>query len=294
MAFLPEAASGTLFAAFDHLQVQELREAMQEDKSIESAVYSTLYLDLVEGLRRQRRNMQHTMRRSYSDATAEGLAAKRAQAKGEYMVMMRAVVADGVVHPLEKSMLREYADKHGLAEADFGEGLREVGWSQKEWDLGHQFKHHDVKTLRMGFSGREPPPAAEALAAAAAASAAASAAAEGSAAGAGAGAGAAATATGATGAADAPQRRMPERVATSAPLHLPRNASRLPDGAVNAGPSPPPPLTTAAAAAAVSRPARKPLQQTLTTIDPEAGTAPWDKGKPPPPPRPDGAAAPPS
>ena len=35
------------------MQVQELREAMQEDKSIESAVYSTLYLDLVEGLRRQ-------------------------------------------------------------------------------------------------------------------------------------------------------------------------------------------------------------------------------------------------
>ena len=84
-----------------------------------------------------------------------------------------------------------------------------MGWSQDEWDLGLK---HDVKTLRMGFSGREPPPAA--------------------------------------------------------------------DG-----------LTPGATGATTGRPARK-LQQTLTTIDPEAGAAPWDKGKPPPPPRHD--AAPPS
>ena len=68
---------------------EELREAMRDDKSIESAVYSTLYLDLVEGLRMQRKGIRS--RTVANDA--------RSTAQAEYAVMMRAVVADGQVRP---------------------------------------------------------------------------------------------------------------------------------------------------------------------------------------------------
>ena len=35
---------------------------------------------------------------------------------GRYELMLRAVLADGVVHPLEKSMLRDYAAKNEVSE----------------------------------------------------------------------------------------------------------------------------------------------------------------------------------
>ena len=36
-------------------QVDELRQAMKEDKSVEAAMLNTLYLDLVRGIREQRK-----------------------------------------------------------------------------------------------------------------------------------------------------------------------------------------------------------------------------------------------
>ena len=78
---------------------EELREAMQTDKSIESAVYSTLYLDLVEGLRKQRKSNR-------SRSGANGATDARSTAQAEYAVMMHAVVADGLVRTKGPYVLR--------------------------------------------------------------------------------------------------------------------------------------------------------------------------------------------
>ena len=77
----------------------------------------------------------------------------RSTAQAEYAVMMRAVVADGLVHPLEKSLLNDFASKHGLGHAELCDALEAVGWSNAEWEEGIK---RDMKSLRSSSTAREP------------------------------------------------------------------------------------------------------------------------------------------
>ena len=135
---------------------EELRKVMREDKSIEAAVLSTLYVDLIRGKRAQK-----SLALREDEET-------RASLRHEYELVLRAVLADGLVHPLEKAMLSDYAAKHHVSESDLNELLASQGWSRREFDSGLK---DNLKMTRVQ------PQAATATATAIAATAAASAAA---------------------------------------------------------------------------------------------------------------------
>ena len=54
----------------------------------------------------------------------------------EYEVMTRAMLADGLLHPLERDMLSDYAGKHGVSEAEHASTVRALGWTLDEFERG--------------------------------------------------------------------------------------------------------------------------------------------------------------
>ena len=105
----------------------ELREAMREDKFIESAVYGLLYTELVEGLRRQKSDPESVPQ------TQEQAPADHAYV---YKLMMQAVLADGLIHPLEKAMLSDFAEKYNISQEHHAAVLHELGWTEEEYKKG--------------------------------------------------------------------------------------------------------------------------------------------------------------
>ena len=63
---------------------------MREDKSVEAAVFSTLYLDLVQGLRQQRQTQKQRAQRRASEGGDE---MSEEDGRKEYEIMLRAVVS---------------------------------------------------------------------------------------------------------------------------------------------------------------------------------------------------------
>lgn len=66
-----------------------------------------------------------------------------------YREVLAAVVCDGIVHPAEKRMLREYRESHGIGQQAHTRELERLGWSEVEWYDGVQGhhalpKHHPV------------------------------------------------------------------------------------------------------------------------------------------------------
>lgn len=111
-------------------KTDELKEAMREDKSVESAVFSTLYLNLVQGLRQQRHD------RKQREQQQEGEVQERKEGRKEYELMLRAVVADGLVHPLERTLMAQISDKHGILAREHEAMLHDLGWTVAEWEQG--------------------------------------------------------------------------------------------------------------------------------------------------------------
>lgn len=54
----------------------------------------------------------------------------------EYQGLMRGVVADGVVNPLEKRRCREFRHAHAISARQHTQVLAQLGWSVEEWDDG--------------------------------------------------------------------------------------------------------------------------------------------------------------
>mmetsp|Transcript_17780 Transcript_17780/g.51918 ORF Transcript_17780/g.51918 Transcript_17780/m.51918 type:complete len:443 (-) Transcript_17780:136-1464(-) len=107
--------------------IAELRKQMKEDKAIEAAVFSTLYLDLVEGLQRQRKDQQRlaSVDRELKD-----------QALHEFSILIKAVISDGMVHPSERQMVREFMATNDISRADLGNLIEDLGWTLEDWDKG--------------------------------------------------------------------------------------------------------------------------------------------------------------
>ena len=80
----------------------------------------------MRGLREQRRALRKQEMES-ADGGASNEAQRR-ETRKEYEVMMRAVLADDLVHPLEKSLLTEFAAKRCLSVADHESILSGLGW----------------------------------------------------------------------------------------------------------------------------------------------------------------------
>jgi hypothetical protein len=87
----------------------ELRDAMKEDKALEAAMLNTLYRDLMQRKRVARRN-------STLDGDGGG-GGDHASHVREYEVMMRAVLADGLLHPMERDLHVQHGDQPTSAAA---------------------------------------------------------------------------------------------------------------------------------------------------------------------------------
>ena len=140
----PNTVTVTRPSKFLEWRTEELREAMREDKSIEAAVLNTLYVDLVRGIREQR-----SLERKKS--VAGGTHEDRVR---EYEVMMRAVLADGLAHPLEKSMLKDFKAKHGVNDADHIRTIEACGWTQAEWERGVRATVEQSRTSSLYGAGQ--------------------------------------------------------------------------------------------------------------------------------------------
>ena len=108
-------------------KVAELRKQMEQHKAVEAAVFSTLYLDLVEGIK-QRKLVEE------GDGTpAQGLDSGTLR---EFAILMQAILADGRVHPSERAMVREFMASRGVTSPQLVEHLGLNGWTKAEWDSG--------------------------------------------------------------------------------------------------------------------------------------------------------------
>jgi CRP-like cAMP-binding protein len=63
-----------------------------------------------------------------------------------YREVLTAVVCDGIVHPAEKRMLREYREGHGISQVAHKKELEELGWSEVEWYDGCKGGAHKLPT----------------------------------------------------------------------------------------------------------------------------------------------------
>lgn len=94
----PNTVEVTQRAKYLEWKTAELRTAMREDNAVEAAVFSTLYLDLVHGLRLQRQSQrqEQASRDAEEDARIMKAEAKRQHEEGRkyYNIMLRAV-SDG-------------------------------------------------------------------------------------------------------------------------------------------------------------------------------------------------------
>ena len=86
------------------------------------------YLDLVEGLKRQR--METVQRLGSVDREI------KETAMNEFAILMKAVCSDGRIHPSERQMVREFMAENDVTLTDMLAQLQELGWSGKEWELG--------------------------------------------------------------------------------------------------------------------------------------------------------------
>lgn len=86
------------------------------------------YLDLVEGLKRQR--METVQRLGSVDREI------KETAMNEFAILMKAVCSDGRIHPSERQMVREFMAENDVSLTDMLAQLQELGWSGKEWELG--------------------------------------------------------------------------------------------------------------------------------------------------------------
>jgi len=130
----------------------ELKAAMSDDKSVESAVLGILYRELVE--RRKADKAANRRRNSAAPDSASVAAAAAANAGSEavYLQMMKVVVADGLVHPNEKAMLAEFAAAQHVTPAAHRAALGACGWTEAEFDHGVR---QSVMLLRQNSSATD-------------------------------------------------------------------------------------------------------------------------------------------
>lgn len=124
-----KAARRTRLVEWD---IKELRKLMAEDKAIEAAIFSILYVDLLEHSRRQERREKE--RRKKNLGTGEEIARQRTLQ--EYGVIMKVVLSDGQVHANERRIIDEFMYHHNISKEEQMAELERYGWTLDEWEKG--------------------------------------------------------------------------------------------------------------------------------------------------------------
>lgn len=91
-----------------------LCELMSEEKAIQASMYGMLYGELLRNVGKDKHNQQFD----------------------NYLVLLEAVVADGIVDSKEKTFIEAYQEKWSISEEDHLYALREVGWTKQGWEAG--------------------------------------------------------------------------------------------------------------------------------------------------------------
>jgi len=137
----PNTVVATRQCEYVEWRIEELREQMKGNKAVEAAVFSTLYLDLVEGLKLKRGGGPGV--EGGADGDGESAVDDRSAAMNEFTILMRAVMSDGLIHASERQMVREFMAHHGLSLGDLRKHIEHNQWTMQEWELGKK-KNYDV------------------------------------------------------------------------------------------------------------------------------------------------------
>jgi len=145
----PNCVVATEGVEYVEWNIEKLREQMKLNKTVEAAVFSTLYLDLVEGLKQQNQRASEGVDKALTPASL-GLLDDRSGSANEFVILVGAVLADGRVHDSERTMVREFMASRGITSADLLRNLEHNGWTAEEWELGEKkdMKEMQSKDLR--------------------------------------------------------------------------------------------------------------------------------------------------
>lgn len=114
---------------------EELKELMEQHKSLENAMLSIMHSDLLDFTQRQ---MDFS-----GTEQAKPVDEHHAQALKNYGLMLNVAVSDNFVHPAERKLCKDYRRMRGLTEEDHRLALKAVGWTLEDWQRGSL--DHEVK-----------------------------------------------------------------------------------------------------------------------------------------------------
>eukprot|EP01004_Peranema_trichophorum_P003719 NODE_2692_length_1516_cov_52.773869_g2318_i0.p1 GENE.NODE_2692_length_1516_cov_52.773869_g2318_i0~~NODE_2692_length_1516_cov_52.773869_g2318_i0.p1 ORF type:complete len:444 (+),score=85.40 NODE_2692_length_1516_cov_52.773869_g2318_i0:78-1334(+) len=117
------AAEPTVFVDWE---ISDLKEIMSEDKALEAAIFSTLYVNLIDSLR----HPEPVAKNNTSQSCME-----------QYKALLSAAIKEGHPHPLEKRMIREYETENKIDKSQRAAILQQLGWSLEEWEDGAKTGH---------------------------------------------------------------------------------------------------------------------------------------------------------
>lgn len=109
--------------------IDVLKATMKQNKAIESAFLQLLYSGLVQGLKRSGEPRKDLLEESRMKT---------------YKLLLRTAVSDGFVAPVEKKVIREFSERHGITSRQHERALRAIGWSPAEWDDGALHDTHVI------------------------------------------------------------------------------------------------------------------------------------------------------
>eukprot|EP00656_Telonema_subtile_P040483 TRINITY_DN4554_c0_g1_i3.p1 TRINITY_DN4554_c0_g1~~TRINITY_DN4554_c0_g1_i3.p1 ORF type:complete len:354 (-),score=94.17 TRINITY_DN4554_c0_g1_i3:622-1683(-) len=107
--------------------LEELDELLETEPELQYAFMRMLYVDLIEGLRRQRRAPPSTAA-PVQQRPGDQQLHKMQSALDGYHQLLSLAVADGVVHPAEKRVCREHKTLHRISAQHHAQLLANLGW----------------------------------------------------------------------------------------------------------------------------------------------------------------------
>lgn len=110
------AKTKTSYISFD---TRKLVKLMAEDAAIQAAMFQLCYVDMLQ-VSKEMKQVKNKVKEEY--------------ARQEYRILMKAVLADGQLHHLEKQMIDQFRAEHPTVDDDVhAETIHELGWSSDQY-----------------------------------------------------------------------------------------------------------------------------------------------------------------
>lgn len=110
---------------------ETLLKLMAEDPAIQAAIYQCLYVDMLQVSRHRKAKIK---------------AIKGTQMIQEYTTLMKAVLADHLVHPSERKIIQQWREDHsGLTQEMHSKVLEDLGWTDEEFEAGIKVPAFEVR-----------------------------------------------------------------------------------------------------------------------------------------------------